>query len=288
MFALRQPACLSPCPASKARRQNAGDEVSRKPYIRTQTVVPQGALPEAPPGATRKRPFIYVYDLPPLFHSHMQQVRGWGLGLGRWGLSCCRGALRSGRRSPACGMPPAAAAALIPSATAPSPHPCCLTPHPSPLTPATPHPSPLTPHPSPLTPHPSPLTAVPQRQVPVRVAAVPRGQQQRRHGLVLLGGALHARGDAAEPAQVGTGPAAGAGGGWGWRLGRATGGWDGWDGPGWASTCAASLPPPPPSPPPAPPPPPPPPPTHPHSPPPAGRWTRRRPTSSTCPSTHRA
>jgi hypothetical protein len=48
--------------------------VSKKPYIRGQTVQPWGAR-EHPPGTTRKRPLIYVYDLPPLFHSHMQQYR---------------------------------------------------------------------------------------------------------------------------------------------------------------------------------------------------------------------
>lgn len=54
-----------------------GDEETRKPHIRHQVVQPLGAQPQAPSlGASRQRPLIYVYDLPPLYNARIMQYRG--------------------------------------------------------------------------------------------------------------------------------------------------------------------------------------------------------------------
>lgn len=73
----------------------AGERPWLKPFVHT----PTARDPE--PGATRRRPLIYVYDLPPMFNALMLQVGvkksgGWVCGGGArawhsarsWGTGC--------------------------------------------------------------------------------------------------------------------------------------------------------------------------------------------------------
>jgi hypothetical protein len=59
-----EPCCLLP----------AGLEASR-PWIKPFAAMPPAALPDPPADASRKRPFIYVYDMPPAYTSRMLQYR---------------------------------------------------------------------------------------------------------------------------------------------------------------------------------------------------------------------
>ena len=60
-----------PCNADSA---TAGQQLDR-PWLKDFAVVPPAALPEPPAGLQRKRPFIYVYDMPPAYTSRMLQYR---------------------------------------------------------------------------------------------------------------------------------------------------------------------------------------------------------------------
>ena len=50
----------------------AGDEDTTKPWLKPNVHTPAAHDPE--PGQTRKRPYIYVYELPGKFNTHMLQV----------------------------------------------------------------------------------------------------------------------------------------------------------------------------------------------------------------------
>jgi hypothetical protein len=51
-----------------------GSLLSSRPWLAAHVAVTPEALPQPPP-TPRKRPFIYVYDLPPLYNAHMLQYR---------------------------------------------------------------------------------------------------------------------------------------------------------------------------------------------------------------------
>jgi hypothetical protein len=46
-----------------------------RPWIKEFAKLPTAALPEPPAGLQRRRPFIYVYDMPPAYTSRMLQYR---------------------------------------------------------------------------------------------------------------------------------------------------------------------------------------------------------------------
>ena len=52
-------------------------ETGARPWLTPYAVMPMAALPVLPPGAKRKRPFVYVYDMPSEYTSRMLQYR-WG------------------------------------------------------------------------------------------------------------------------------------------------------------------------------------------------------------------
>ena len=68
------PACLPAPPyhTSASARRCTGDEHTTKPWIAPHVDTPAARDPE--PGQARKRPYIYVYELPGKFNSHMLQV----------------------------------------------------------------------------------------------------------------------------------------------------------------------------------------------------------------------
>ena len=55
----------------------AGMEDGERPWLKPHVHTPAARDPE--PGATRKRPLIYVYELPAIYNSVMLQVRAQGL-----------------------------------------------------------------------------------------------------------------------------------------------------------------------------------------------------------------
>ncbi len=59
---------------SSDARPTAGQQLER-PWLKEFAVVPPAALPKPPEGLQRKRPFIYVYDMPPAYTSRMLQYR---------------------------------------------------------------------------------------------------------------------------------------------------------------------------------------------------------------------
>lgn len=63
----------------------AGLEDTERPWIKPHVHTPAAQDPE--PGATRRRPLIYIYELPAIFNTHMLQV-GWGHAAGQ-GMPVC-------------------------------------------------------------------------------------------------------------------------------------------------------------------------------------------------------
>jgi hypothetical protein len=63
---LLTPGCLVP--------SHAGVQEQR-PWIQAFASLPPAAMPLMPRGTTRKRPFIYIYDMPPAYTSRMLQYR---------------------------------------------------------------------------------------------------------------------------------------------------------------------------------------------------------------------
>ena len=109
----------------------AGMEEKERPWLKAHVHTPAARDPEE--GATRKRPLIYVYELPPFYNSVMLQVgAGPGKGSGRAGLPFFSSLL-----------PPEAYQAHthqmhMPSQPGCSPGPSCRLPHDVPLLPAVP------------------------------------------------------------------------------------------------------------------------------------------------------
>jgi hypothetical protein len=54
-------------------------EAGERPWLKPVVHTPAARDPE--PGATRKRPLIYVYDLPPMYNAIMLQVGMWAAAL---------------------------------------------------------------------------------------------------------------------------------------------------------------------------------------------------------------
>ena len=72
LLAASHPACLPRFTRALARVGATGDEHTTKPWIAPHVDTPAARDPE--PGQARKRPYIYVYELPGKFNSHMLQV----------------------------------------------------------------------------------------------------------------------------------------------------------------------------------------------------------------------
>lgn len=71
-------------------RLPAGMEAGERPWLKPFVHTPAARDPE--PGATRKRPLIYVYDLPPMYNAIMLQVGMWAASLmqcSEWAASGC-------------------------------------------------------------------------------------------------------------------------------------------------------------------------------------------------------
>ncbi len=47
----------------------------QRPWLKSFATLPPAAMPLMPSGTTRKRPFIYIYDMPPAYTSRMLQYR---------------------------------------------------------------------------------------------------------------------------------------------------------------------------------------------------------------------
>ena len=68
----------------KGLDMEAGDEVEKKPWL-SDVLTPVPAAQDPPFSPTRKRPFIYVYDMWPEFNTDVMQYRYEGGQLYRYG-----------------------------------------------------------------------------------------------------------------------------------------------------------------------------------------------------------